>query len=197
MGYQQTTAINEGASDFAGMCLRFAQQVFSTKPYGYFSAWLAWEATVSKHHDRSFPGDVVTPVWFSHIGNYDGQGNKNWGHVVAHFPGRGFLSSPGNGGPSSQWFDSIEAIERYFRCTHVGWSEDINDLTVMNGVPDAAAAPTPAAGRTRIIEPGDTLWDIANLYYGDGSRYGEIFNASSFSSGNPSLIYPGELAIIP
>jgi hypothetical protein len=196
MSYQQTTAINDGATDFAGMCLRFAQKVFSTKPYGYVSAWLAWEATRTKHYDRNFPADVVAPVWFSHMGNYDGRGQRNWGHVVAHFPGRGFLSSPGNGGPAGQWFASVGAIESYFRCTFVGWSEDINDLVVMTGTPSPAPAPAPAA-RSRVIVSGDTLWDISQLHYGTGTRYMEIFNASSFSSGNPSLIFPGELAIIP
>lgn len=196
MGYRQTTTINDAVTDIAGWCLRFCQNVFTTKPYGYNSAWLAWVATQAKHYDRNFPSDVVVPVWFSHMGNYDGTGIKNWGHVVAHFPGRGFLSSPGNGGPSSQWFATIEAIESYFRCTHVGWSEDINDLQVITG--GASPDPTPSpAGRSRIIVAGDTLWDIASLYYGDGSRYMDIFNASNFSSGNPSLIYPGELAIIP
>ncbi len=124
--YAQTTDINDQAVDDAGMCLRFAQKVFNTKPYGYPSAWIAWEATQLKHYDRNFPADVVSPVWFSHIGNYDGTGNKNWGHVVAYFPGQGFLSSPGNG-YGQQWFFTIEQIESYFRCTHVGWSEDIND----------------------------------------------------------------------
>ena len=116
MGYVQTTAINDQAQDQAGFCLRFAQKVFNTKPYGYPSAWIAWEATAVKHYDRNFPGDVVAPVWFSHIGNYDGTGNKNWGHVVAHFPGRGYLSSPGNG-YGQQWFGSIEEIE--FACANI------------------------------------------------------------------------------
>lgn len=196
MGYTQTTAINDQAQDQAGFCLRFAQQVFSTKPYGYVSAWIAWEATTAKHYDRNFPSDVVTPVWFSHIGNYDGTGNKNWGHVVAYFPGRGFLSSPGNG-YGQQWFGSIEEIERYFRCTHVGWSEDINDLTVMQGNAEPTPAPTTAPDSLQVvIEPGMTLWGLAEQYLGDGTRYMEIFNRSNFSSGNPNLIYPGEVAVI-
>ena len=62
----------------------------------------------------------------------------------------------------------------------------------------SAPAPAPSTGGTQhVVVPGDTLWDISARYLGDGSRYMEIFNASNFSSGNPSLIYPGEIAIIP
>lgn len=192
---QQITTIDDQAQDQAGFCLRFAQKVFSTKPYGYESAWIAWEATQLKHYDRAFPGDVVSPVWFSHIGNYDGTGNKNWGHVVAHFPGRGFLSSPGNG-YGQQWFGSIEEIERYFRCTHVGWSEDINDLVVMHGQPDPTPAPQPVPDvRTYTVQPGDTLWGIAAAYYGDGTRYPEIAAANGIE--NPNLIFPNQVFVIP
>ena len=62
----------------------------------------------------------------------------------------------------------------------------------------SAPAPAPAGGsRQHVVVPGDTLWDISAAYLGDGSRYMEIFNLSNFSSGNPNLIYPGEIAIIP
>lgn len=196
MAYQQTTSINDQAQDQVGYCLRFAQQVFNTRPYGYESAWIAWEHTAVKHYDRNFPQDVVSPVWFSHIGNYDGTGNKNWGHVVAHFPGRGFLSSPGSAiGYGQQWFGSIEEIERYFRCTHVGWSDDINDLTVMVGVPDPAPAPAPSGQTVYTVVPGDTLWAIATYFYGDGTRYPEIAAANGIA--DPNLIFPGQQFIIP
>lgn len=197
MGYTQTTSINTGATDRAGMCLRFAQKVFSTKPYGYESAWLAWEATAVKHYDRNLP-NVATPVWFSHMGTYGEPAvYKNWGHVASWIPGAGFLSSPGSG-EGQQMFGSIEEIERYFRCTYVGWSEDINDLTVMTWVeddvknPEPAPAPTP---RTYTVVPGDTLWGIAVTYYGDGTRYPEIAAANGVE--NPNLIFPGQTFIVP
>jgi nucleoid-associated protein YgaU len=66
----------------------------------------------------------------------------------------------------------------------------------------AAPAPEPApapsgGGKQRVIVAGDTLWDIAVDEYGHGAKYIDIFNASNFRSGDPSLIYPGEIAIIP
>ena len=62
----------------------------------------------------------------------------------------------------------------------------------------SAPAPAPSGGsRQHVVVPGDTLWDISAAYLGDGSRYMEIFNISNFSSGNPALIFPGEIANIP
>lgn len=59
-----------------------------------------------------------------------------------------------------------------------------------------AAAPA-ASNRTHTIVAGDTLWGLAEQYLGNGARYPEIFALSNFSSGNPSLIFPGEIAVIP
>lgn len=74
-----------------------------------------------------------------------------------------------------------------------------DNQSFFDGAPAPAPAPTPApsVGTQVVIEPGMTLWGLAEAYYGNGSRYMEIFNASSFRSGNPSLIFPGEIAIIP
>lgn len=61
-----------------------------------------------------------------------------------------------------------------------------------------AEAPAPAATGTQVtIEPGMTLWGLAEQHLGSGTRYMEIFNASNFRSGDPGLIYPGEIAVIP
>jgi nucleoid-associated protein YgaU len=45
------------------------------------------------------------------------------------------------------------------------------------------------------VEPGDTLWAIAERFYGDGNRYQEIANASGIP--NPDLINPGQVLTIP
>lgn len=45
------------------------------------------------------------------------------------------------------------------------------------------------------VVSGDTLWGIAEKFYGDGSRYPEIAKANNIS--NPDLIYPGQVFYIP
>ncbi|MFD4640045.1 LysM peptidoglycan-binding domain-containing protein [Lentzea sp. NPDC058436] len=58
-------------------------------------------------------------------------------------------------------------------------------------------APAPAAPevRTHSVESGESLWVIAERYYGDGNRYGEIASANGIS--NPDLIHPGQVLTIP
>ncbi len=60
--------------------------------------------------------------------------------------------------------------------------------------PQAEPEPEPAA-RTYTVESGDTLWAIAERFYGDGSKYQIIADASGIS--NPDLIHPGEVLTIP
>jgi nucleoid-associated protein YgaU len=68
--------------------------------------------------------------------------------------------------------------------------------------PEVAAAPPPPpppppppATRTYTVVSGDTLWAISERFYGDGSKYQQIANASGIS--NPDLIHPGQVLTIP
>jgi nucleoid-associated protein YgaU len=62
--------------------------------------------------------------------------------------------------------------------------------------PEAAAEPEPEpAARTYTVESGDTLWAIAERFYGDGSKYQVIADASGIP--NPDLIQPGQVLTIP
>ena len=63
---------------------------------------------------------------------------------------------------------------------------------------EAAATPEPEpepAARTYTVESGDTLWAISERFYGDGSKYQVIADASGIS--NPDLIQPGQVLTIP
>jgi len=57
----------------------------------------------------------------------------------------------------------------------------------------------PEIGKSYTIIKGDTLWDIANFVYGSGWKYTVIWDAnkSVLKSGDPNLIYPGEVIWIP
>jgi nucleoid-associated protein YgaU len=65
--------------------------------------------------------------------------------------------------------------------------------------PAPAPAPPPPppepAARTYTVASGDTLFAIAERFYGDGNRYQQIADASGIS--NPDLIYPGQVLTIP
>ncbi|HET7073059.1 MAG TPA: LysM peptidoglycan-binding domain-containing protein [Mycobacterium sp.] len=56
------------------------------------------------------------------------------------------------------------------------------------------AAPEPEV-RTYTVVSGDSLWAIAERFYGDGSKYQVIADASGIP--NPDLIQPGQVLTIP
>ncbi len=59
--------------------------------------------------------------------------------------------------------------------------------------------PKATPGIPYTVVSGDTLSDIAKQAYGDGRRWREIFkaNATTLKSGDPNLIFPGEIITIP
>ena len=66
---------------------------------------------------------------------------------------------------------------------------------VAEEAPAPPPPPPPPAPRTVVVEPGDTLWAIAERELGDGNRYQEIANLSGID--NPDLINPGQVLTLP
>ena len=200
MAWTQNAAPNLNTQDNPGWCLRFVQSVYGS-PVAYPSATAAWNATGQKYFSRDMPA-VSVPVWFSWVGDIDGTGAKDWGHVVAWVPERGqFLSSPlyWSQGYGQSWVNSIAEIEQILGCTYVGFSADLNGLQIATWSDDPAPAPAPTpSGTTYTVEPGDNLWGIAQLFYGDGTRWTEIYEANAGIIGaDPGLIHPGQVFVIP
>lgn len=54
-----------------------------------------------------------------------------------------------------------------------------------------------AQERTYTVQRGDTLWGIAQKYYGSGTEYKRLATANSGQIQNPNLIYPGQVLSIP
>lgn len=61
--------------------------------------------------------------------------------------------------------------------------------------PPPPPPPPPPAPRTYTVVSGDTLWAISERFYGDGSKYQVIADASGVS--NPDLIHPGQVLTTP
>ena len=68
-------------------------------------------------------------------------------------------------------------------------------LSVTAALSLALAAPAAAADYT--VQRGDSLWKIAREQLGDGTRWGEIYEANRDVIRNPSLIYAGQVLEIP
>jgi len=50
---------------------------------------------------------------------------------------------------------------------------------------------------TRTVQPGATLWAIAEERYGEGILYVTVFEANKDRIRNPDLIYPGQVFVLP
>lgn len=66
--------------------------------------------------------------------------------------------------------------------------------------PAAAQADAPAAAASPVtvtVQPGFTLWGIAQERYGDGVLYVQVFEANRDKIKDPNLIYPGQVFSVP
>jgi nucleoid-associated protein YgaU len=57
--------------------------------------------------------------------------------------------------------------------------------------------PAAAASVTVKVQPGNTLWGIAQDSYGDGVYYVQLFEANRDLIKDPDLIYPGQVFSLP
>jgi nucleoid-associated protein YgaU len=62
---------------------------------------------------------------------------------------------------------------------------------------DAAPAPSEPPAVTVTVQPGFTLWGIAQDRYGDGVLYVQVFEANKEKIKDPNLIYPGQVFAVP
>ncbi len=76
-----------------------------------------------------------------------------------------------------------------------------NDLEVAEDEEEDDDSTGGGGGKVHVVVAGDTLWGISEKYYGDGSRYMEIFNANKEVWKNykydPNVIYQGWELTIP
>lgn len=63
--------------------------------------------------------------------------------------------------------------------------------------PEPATAAPAAAVKTYTVQPGDSLWKIAEAHYGNGSKYMKIFEANQPLLEDPNKIFPGQELAIP
>jgi nucleoid-associated protein YgaU len=59
------------------------------------------------------------------------------------------------------------------------------------------AAPGLAADGLHVVQPGETLWQIAANLSGDARRWPELYRANRDQIKDPSRLYPGQRLAIP
>lgn len=148
---------------WAGNCHEFVRKSFGAPPM-FGSAWSAWEHAKYRHTGAP-PSGVAVPCWFEHYGTYGRPARYgNWGHTVVSMGDGTFWSSPGRGFGRKR-FTSIQAIEQYFRCRYVGWTEDVNGVRVVEPGADSPIDSTIFDTSEEDEEP------MKAIYYKTGGTY--------------------------
>jgi len=63
--------------------------------------------------------------------------------------------------------------------------------------PNATALQLAQAPLTVTVQPGFTLWGIAQQQFGEGVLYVQVYQANRDKIRNPNLIYPGQVFTLP
>ncbi len=74
-------------------------------------------------------------------------------------------------------------------------TEAVEEIITIETPRETSNAPTNTSGYT--VVTGDSLWAIAQRYYGNGSSYPKIYEANKDIISSPNLIYPGQVLTIP
>ncbi len=69
--------------------------------------------------------------------------------------------------------------------------------SVASAAAPGASAPRTAVTEQAVVEPGNSLWELARRRYGQGTAYGAIYQANRGLIRDPDLIYPGQVFVMP
>ena len=101
-----------------------------------------------------------------------------------------FKDNAGKKGASPEFSDTTSGAS-----TNSGASNaDFSDVT--SGQSSTAASPS-ATGGSYTVKSGDSLSKIAKHFYGDASKWHQIYEANRDKIKNPDLIHPGQEFTIP
>ncbi|MFN3428585.1 MAG: peptidoglycan-binding protein [Candidatus Sericytochromatia bacterium] len=100
--------------------------------------------------------------------------------------------APGEVGSLSAAFGNLFSLAK-------GWVSRLFGGKAPDAAPTPATEPTGGHGHaaTVTVNPGDTLFKLAQRTLGDGHRWQELFNANRDQVSNPNLIFPGMVLKVP
>ncbi|MFP6743328.1 MAG: LysM peptidoglycan-binding domain-containing protein, partial [Alphaproteobacteria bacterium] len=136
---------------------------------------------------------------------YDDRGQFALGGRVG--PGRPVMvyldnvfSGSGRGGNDGLWHMAPDGVvEPGLHSLRVDLVDEDGVVLARIETPFARADFTLPTGRDSVVvvQPGNSLWRIARRSYGEGVQYVTIFEANRDQIGDPDLIYPGQIFLLP
>lgn len=138
IGFNQSTA-----GKTPGYCLMNVRRGFGIGSK-YPSAIEAWYHT-QQHRDRNVPTGIDVPLYYTY-GRY--------GHINVRLA-NGKVWSDG------EIFSSIADYENRRAPNFIGWGESVNDIRVIQWVPDATSSKPPVGSKIQLIAPQTrTTWKL-------------------------------------
>ena len=124
-----------------GLCLVYVREAFGIGPK-YPTATDGWSASPTQHVDQNFPVDMWVPLWFSLSDNPHG-------HVVLRQPDGSVWSSSSPTANKPVHHSSLDDLLSYYggKLTYLGWTEDIEDVLVVDGATRQANGVTPVTAK--------------------------------------------------
>jgi len=121
-----------------GWCLQYVRQTFGLAGV-YPSATAGWAASRTKHRDQNFPAGVWLPLWFF-------MEHEPLGHVVLRAPD-GSIYSTSDLSTTPRHHPNLAHLMAHYAywglpLTYLGWTEDIEDVAVVDGSAGLAYAGT-------------------------------------------------------
>lgn len=109
-------------------------------------------------------------------------------------------TAPEDPGPEAAVVDAApEAVPEPVAAPETVAAAPVLPPPASEAVVGAADTPQPVAAApvTITVQPGFTLWGIAQDRYGDGVMYVQVFDANREKIKDPNLIYPGQVFAVP
>lgn len=123
----------------------------------------------------------------------DDAGDKIKAHIEADNPGIDNLDISVEDGVAKISGDVKDAAALEKAVLMTGNVEGVEEVQLVN----VTGAEPSADVEYYEIEKGDTLWKVAEKFYGNGSQYTKIFEENKEVIKDPDLIYPGQKIRIP
>jgi nucleoid-associated protein YgaU len=90
-----------------------------------------------------------------------------------------------------------EAQRRNPNLGEAGFAIERVQAALRPSAPVAVDEPAAPAEQTYTVESGDSLWAVAQRFYGDGNQWSRIYEANRDQLDNPDVIQPGQVLRIP